>query len=383
MAIREIQAKSILRKHKKIDSWFISRYGMNLYSGCHHNCSYCDGRAEKYQVSGEFGKDISVKTNAIEILDRELNPKRKRKPLKKSFMILGGGVCDCYQPVENKYHLSREVLKLLDKYDFPVHILTKSTLVSRDLDLISKINNQSRSVISFSFSTVDDKLAKILEPGVPSPTERLETISFLKSKGLACGMFLMPVVPFVTDSDQLMDQALSKGKEAGVDFVIFGGMTLKQGNQRAHFLDVITNHFPAQEAKIRSLYSSDQWGQAEKSYYDQLHARFYKVARKHQLPLRIPLELFRDILDENDLVVVILEQIDYLLKLVNRQSPYAFAAYSISKLKEPLSAKVGELKQLRGVGNVTERIIGEILKSHNSKYYQSLMNYQIEDISYS
>jgi DNA repair photolyase len=86
MTIREIEAKSILRKYKKIDSWFISRYGMNLYRGCTHNCIYCDGRAESYYVDGEFGEDVTVKVNAIEILRRELDPKRKRTPFKRSFV---------------------------------------------------------------------------------------------------------------------------------------------------------------------------------------------------------------------------------------------------------------------------------------------------------
>ena len=74
MNIKEIEAKTILRKYKKIDSWFVSRYGMNLYRGCSHNCVYCDGRAEKYQVEGEFGKNVVVKTNAVDILRRELDP---------------------------------------------------------------------------------------------------------------------------------------------------------------------------------------------------------------------------------------------------------------------------------------------------------------------
>ena len=96
MTIREIEAKSILRKYKKIDSWFISRYGMNLYRGCTHNCIYCDGRAEGYYVDGEFGEDVTVKINAIEILRRELDPKRKRIPFKRSFVMIGGGVGDSY-----------------------------------------------------------------------------------------------------------------------------------------------------------------------------------------------------------------------------------------------------------------------------------------------
>ena len=129
MTIIAKEAKSILRKYKRIDSWFISRYGMNLYRGCLHDCAYCDGRAEKYQVAGNFGQDIVVKTNAIEILRRELNPHRRRIPLTRGFIILGGGVGDSYQPVENTYHLARKTLELLYQYHWPVHILTKSTRV--------------------------------------------------------------------------------------------------------------------------------------------------------------------------------------------------------------------------------------------------------------
>ncbi len=92
--IREIQAESILRRHKKIDSWFISHYGLNLYRGCSHNCVYRDGRAEKYRVEGNFGRDIHVKVNTPAVLLRELDSRRKRTPMPGSFMLLGGGVCD-------------------------------------------------------------------------------------------------------------------------------------------------------------------------------------------------------------------------------------------------------------------------------------------------
>jgi len=124
VAISEVEAKSILRRHKKIDSWFISRYGMNLYRGCTHNCVYCDGRSEGYYVDGTFGKDIEVKINAIDILKRELDPKRKRTPFKRSFIMVGGGVSDSYQPIEKKYELTRRALEVVDDYGFPVHMLT-------------------------------------------------------------------------------------------------------------------------------------------------------------------------------------------------------------------------------------------------------------------
>ncbi|PKP54868.1 hypothetical protein CVT91_17795, partial [Candidatus Atribacteria bacterium HGW-Atribacteria-1] len=178
MTIRETEAKSILRKYKKIDSWFISRYGMNLYRGCIHNCIYCDGRSEGYYVDGEFGEDVTIKVNAVEILRRELDPKRKRAPFKRSFIMIGGGVGDSYQPIEEKYQLSRRALELVDEYNFPVHVLTKSTLIKKDIDILKKINKKSRTIISFSFSSVDDKISAIFEPGVPPPSERLKTLTF-------------------------------------------------------------------------------------------------------------------------------------------------------------------------------------------------------------
>ena len=120
MNIREINAKSILRKHKKIDSWFLSRYGMNLYRGCTHSCVYCDGRSEKYNVEGEFGSEVEVKINAIDVLKRELDPKRKKVPIKKGYVMVGGGVGDSYQEIEKKYELTRKTLILLYEKDFPV-----------------------------------------------------------------------------------------------------------------------------------------------------------------------------------------------------------------------------------------------------------------------
>jgi len=229
VAIREVEAKSILRKHKKIDSWFISRYGMNLYRGCTHNCVYCDGRAEGYYVDGEFGRDVTVKVNAIDILRRELDPRRKRVTFKRSFIMMGGGVGDSYQPLEKKYELTRKALELMHEYNFPVHMLTKSTLIKRDVDILKEINKQSRAIVSFSFSSVDDKISAVFEPGVPPPDERLKTLSFFKNEGIACGMFLLPVIPFLTDTSKLLEHTISRAKEAGVDFVIFGGMTLKDG----------------------------------------------------------------------------------------------------------------------------------------------------------
>ena len=89
MSVKEINAKSILRKHKRIDSWFVSHYSLNFYRGCTHDCSYCDGRTENYFVEGDFGKDIVVKTNAIDILGKELQPAKRKKPLEPQRCFIG------------------------------------------------------------------------------------------------------------------------------------------------------------------------------------------------------------------------------------------------------------------------------------------------------
>ncbi|OYD15071.1 hypothetical protein CH333_06600, partial [candidate division WOR-3 bacterium JGI_Cruoil_03_44_89] len=183
-------------------------------------------------MNGEFGKDVTVKVNAIEVLRRELDPKRKRTPFKRSFVMVGGGVGDSYQPLEKKYQLTRKALELVYEHNLPVHMLTKSTLIERDIDILKKINEQSRTIVSFSFSSVNDEISAIFEPGVPSPTERLKTLAFFKKEGIACGMFLLPVIPFVTDTPELMEEAVRKAVEVGLDFIIFGGMTLKEGRQK-------------------------------------------------------------------------------------------------------------------------------------------------------
>lgn len=373
MTVREIEAKSVLRKYKKIDSWFLSRYGMNLYRGCTHNCIYCDGRAEGYYVDGEFGEDVTVKVNAIEILRQEFDPKRKRTPFKRGFVMIGGGVGDSYQPIEKTYQLSRRALEVVDEYNFPVHVLTKSTLVKRDIDILKKINQKNRAIVSFSFSSADDKISAIFEPGVPPPSERLKTITCFKNEGIACGMFLLPVIPFITDTPELMEETIGKASEAGLDFIIFGGMTLKEGRQKDIFYKILRSNYPKLMGEYENIYQKNKWGEAAGEYYDSINQTFNSIIKKYKIPPRIPLAIYQDILEENDLAVVILEHIDYLLKLKGRTSPYSYAAYSISQLKEPLSFMRRGLKMINGVGEVTENIILEILDTKNSSYYKKLL----------
>lgn len=371
--IHEIKAKTLLRKYKKVDSWFVARYGMNLYRGCLHNCAYCDGRAEGYYVDGEFGKDIGVKVNAPELLEKELNPKRKKVPFKKGFIMLGGGVGDSYNPLEKKYELARKSLNAISEFNFPVHILTKSTLVQRDIEILKQINHQSKAIISFSFSGVDEKTCEIYEPGVPFPSERIRLISDFKKQGFVVGIFLMPVIPFITDTLDQMENSIRKFKEVEVDFIIFGGMTLKEGKQQDYFYHVLKKHNPELISQYKEIYKGDKWGGASYSYYNEINKRFYKLAQKYQIPVRIPANLCSSVIDQNDLVTVILDQMDFILKQRGEKTPYSYGAYTISQLKEPIYEYRNRLTTLKGIGPVTKKIILEILDTGSSKYYERLI----------
>jgi DNA repair photolyase len=373
LVVTEIEAKSILRKHKKIDSWFLSHYGMNLYRGCMHNCVYCDGRAEGYYVEGEFGCDVAVKVNALEVLRRELDPKRKRTPFKRGYVMVGGGVGDSYQPVEKNYQLTRKTLELLLEKRFPVHVLTKSTLVQRDIDILTKINEESKAIVSFSFSSTDEQISRIFEPGVPPPVERLEIISLLKEKGIACGMFLLPVIPFISDTKDILEKTIQDAQNVGVDFIIFGGMTLKDGRQKEYFFDALQRQYPDLIINYQMIYRGSKWGEAIPQYYDQLNQMFNALMKKYKIPKRIPPEFYTDLLSRDDIVVVILEHLDYLLKLEGKKSPFGYAAYSISQLDQPLSEMANKLQTIRGVGASTEKIIQEILSTGSSVYYKQLL----------
>jgi hypothetical protein len=220
---------------------------------------------------------------------------------------------------------------------------------------------------------VDDQLCSIFEPHVPGPDERLKAVAYFKQHGLNCGLFLMPVIPFITDNSELMEQVFKKGKAAGIDFIIFGGLTLKSGKQKAHFMNVIKDRFPEHYSSYDSIYLENRWGQASGKYYKHVHDLFFVLAKKYGMPVRVPRTFFSDILDENDRVIVILEHMDYLLKLRGEASPFGYAAYSISKLREPLSEYKTEWQKLSGIGTSTAGIIEEIIESGTSVYYQKLM----------
>ena len=300
---RQVEAKTITRLRGTVDAWFLGRYGMNLYRGCEHGCVYCDGRAERYHVDGCFERDIVVKRNAVELLRRELG--RAREP---GFVLLGGGVCDAYQPADKRFELARGVLRVALELGKPVHVLTKSSLVERDLDLLRAIGEQSRAILSFSVQTADDEVRARFEPRAAPIAERLRLMARAKEIGLGVGAMAMPVLPGISDTPEAIDDLVGQLAAAGADFVCFGALTLRPGAQRDTYLRRIRDDHPdlmrGYEAAYRGQHPS---GMPDRRYAARVDARFHHALLRHGLPGRAPRRLFTGSMPLYSEIAVLLE----------------------------------------------------------------------------
>ena len=271
--IKKIQAKTVLSKVKGNDSWFGLTYNMNLYRGCQHACIYCDSRSTCYQL-GELS-DIRYKENAIELLAKELRGKKLKGT------IGFGSMNDPYMPVERKMELTRKALETVYYYKFPVHIITKSNLVTRDIDLLSKIS-KIYAAISFTITTADDDLAKIIEPAAPSPSERFEAIKELSKNGIYTGITLMPILPFINDTEKHVQELVDKAIESGAKYIIpFFGLTLREGSREYFYAQLDKSFKGVKEKYVKSFGLS--YG-CNSPNADVLYKLLFNAMKKHKIP---------------------------------------------------------------------------------------------------
>jgi len=234
--IREIEAKTLLAHIRHPDPWFGIKYNMNLYRGCEHQCIYCDSRSECYQI--EDFRDILVKVNALELLERELPRKRVKG------MVGTGSMNDPYTPAEARLNMTGRALQIIARHGFPVHIVTKSDMVVRDLETLCAINERTRAVVSFSVTTADDALSRIVEPGAPPSSARLAALRVLAEHGIYAGVAMMPILPFIEDTEENVAAIVEAAHAAGARYILPGfGMTLRD-RQRAWYYDQLDRHFP-------------------------------------------------------------------------------------------------------------------------------------------
>lgn len=243
-------AKTILQKNKS-NEWFGNDYNMNLYRGCCHGCIYCDSRSECYHVDNF--DTVRVKENCLEILRDELRRKVK------SGIIGTGAMSDPYNPFEKSELFTRHALELIDAYEFGTTVITKSCLITRDIDIYKSIAEHSPVLCKMTITTADDKLCRMIEPNVSVSSERFQALAKMSESGLFTGITLMPVLPFIEDNEENIVKIVRTAYECGVKCIFPGydcsmlGVTLRQ-NQRDYYYEKLDKLFPGLSDKYRRYY---------------------------------------------------------------------------------------------------------------------------------
>ena len=360
--------RSILNKYKFIDSWFWCRYGINTYSGCEFACTYCDSRSHKYHLHSDFDQVIYAKTNAAEMLDGRIRRARTLLP----DVVVMSGAGDPYQPAEEKYGNTRACLEVLERHRYPVHIITKSTLVTKDLDILSKIARNNWSAVSVTITTTDDQVSRFLEPRAPLPAERFETLRRIKKEGkILAGITLMPIVPFLEDGDEMLESIVRQARDAGVDYILFaGGMTMRD-RQAEWYLRRLGEEYPELVPRYLELYDAGmtdgkykgRYGPPKK-YSVKIHRKMFELCEKYGINYRMPRFIPDDFRRENYIIAEELLVEAYVAQFLGKPwTNVHWAGQNINNLKESIRgiAGRGELRSIRNVNAVLEKRINKRL----------------------
>jgi DNA repair photolyase len=257
LEFREYEAKKILNVHKHVDGgWFWDKYSAHPYIGCRSGCEFCYSRGGHYLGKRDpdtFDALIQVKTNAPDLLRKEL------ARLAPDIITCG----DWQLPAEERYGLSRRMLEAALEFGFPVLVIERSPLLTRDLDLLQEIHKRSWAGVIFSFSNVDPALKNVFEPRSPGLELRLQAMEQIAQTGILTGMSLMPVLPLVGDDDAHLEAAIRAAKDHGASFVLGAGLSMS-GVQAERTLAAAKRLDPSLEAEWRRLYG---WAEAGKPNY--------------------------------------------------------------------------------------------------------------------
>ncbi len=272
-----IDAKSILSPVRGgPDPFFGTLYSMNIYRGCQHQCIYCDTRSKVYGV-GNLA-NIRIKKDAIQLLEQKLSKLRKKGT------IGTGSMNDPYMPVEEEYGLIKEALKIILKYKFPIHVITKSNLVLRDIDLIRQIG-KIYSAVSFTITSSSDDLSKVIEPGAPVSSQRLMAMRSLSQEGIYTGAVLSPVLPFITDTIENISSIVHSVSKAGGKYILaWMGMTQREG-QREYYYHQLERLFPGVQEKYEKKFG-DSYNCASPNS-EKLYKQFRELCLDYKIDMRM------------------------------------------------------------------------------------------------
>ena len=281
-------------------------WSINPYVGCAFGCAYCYARyAHRYALEralaadpqhaelGRIARDmppwlaferaIVVKRNAPDVLARTLrNGPDRFGDLARGHRIVIGTATDPYQPAERRFRITRGILDVLAQHlDLRVVIITKSPLVTRDVDLLARIARHSSVQVHVSLITVDRELARRLEPRAPTPEARLRAVARLHEAGVRVRVNAMPVLPGITDAPHQLDALVRRVAAAGADAIVAGSLALRS-TARRRYLPFVEREFPELAPRYRATYAHDHV--PPQRYRDGLKARVRTLCAKYELP---------------------------------------------------------------------------------------------------
>jgi len=342
-----LEAKSGLSRGPSAEPFLCCLYrALAPYRGCLHGCAYCDGRAEKYYVEGTFDRDIGARFNLVDRMRSDVE--RGVADREYGAACIGSGVTDVYQPHEERFALTRKTLEALIPAGIPVVILPKNARILRDLDLLAQF---PKALVILTITTLDARLASILEPGASPPERRLETVRRAREAGFRAGVMAMPLCPGLTDGEEEVRALVRACGDAGAEFVYPGGLTLRPGRQKDRFFETLSRHFPEKLPLYAEAYAENrQSGAPTAAFRTGLERAISRIVDDAGMPAMIPHGVYRDLLSLPDAVFVL---------LCHMQSLYAARGVNTAPLKaatERYAAWLaGERKALRRRRPTAER----------------------------
>lgn len=266
-------------------------WSLNPYMGCVHRCTYCYVRAYERRADRpadeRYGTSIRVKVNVADVLRAELaRPSWRREE------VAIGAATDPYQPAEGRYRLTRQCIEVLSAARNPFSLITRGTMIVRDVDVLQEAARRAEVGITFSVPTVDPDIWRKTEPGTAPPRQRLRVLRLLVDAGLDVGVGIAPVLPGLTDRRELLEDVARAARDAGATSLWCNVLFLRPGT-REHFLESLARHWPEQLARYERLYARPYLPASEtepiKKQVAALRARF-GIADRRRVKLEPPPE---------------------------------------------------------------------------------------------
>ncbi len=282
-------AATIEQKKSKslIHSFVVRNYSgltINPYQGCGHRCAYCYAT---YEWSPDFYDKIYAKSNAAEVLEAQLR-KWKSDTI---HPVMVSSATDCYQPAELRHGLTRKCIEVLQAYNVPYYVFTKSSLIERDLELHRRYSHNC-SVI-WSITTCNERIRRVIEPGTPPASKIFATIRKFTDSGVSCGVNLDPIIPLVTDTDKELDAIVSMCKEAGLKHVVGSLMRLRADIWDRMKIVLKLLEVPNGEEQYKRLFSIQEpvgsvYLNADRKYEQRILDLLYAKIKRQQILSKFP-----------------------------------------------------------------------------------------------